>query len=87
MALCADEGRNDYAPVDAARAVYLGLVVVGHRMSAAVGAMFWALPGRSAADSQSLALLDPRFNVINQPDADALAKLSKKAQTEDTQSE
>jgi hypothetical protein len=56
-----------YAPVDQARAVWRGLVLVGHRRSLEVGHMFWALPGRGFADGVTLRQYDPQFRVICEP--------------------
>lgn len=55
------------APIDQARAQYLGLSLVGHRRSASVGEMLWALPGRGCLSSDDLAASDPKFRVITEP--------------------
>jgi hypothetical protein len=54
-------------PVDRARAVWRGLVLVGHRRSIEAGCMFWALPGRGFADGITLKNDDPLFHVIAAP--------------------
>lgn len=56
-----------HAPVDAARAVFRGLVLVGHRRSIRAGHMFWALPGRGFADAGTLTQHDQHFRVISRP--------------------
>lgn len=56
-----------HAPVDAARAVWRGLVLVGHRRSILAGHMFWALPGRGFADGITLKQYDPAFTVLVEP--------------------
>ena len=56
-----------HAPVDGARAVWRGLVLVGHRRSVKAGHMFWALPGRGFADGITLKQHDPAFHVIGEP--------------------
>ena len=56
-----------HAPVDAARAVFRGLVVVGHRRSIEAGEMFWALPGGQFAHGERLKVVDPTFTVIDAP--------------------
>ena len=56
-----------HAPVDAARAVWRGLVLVGHRRSVDAGHMFWALPGRGFADGVTLKQHDAAFHVIGEP--------------------
>lgn len=56
-----------HAPVDQARAVWRGLVLVGHRRSIQAGHMFWALPGRGFADGVTLTQHDPSFHVIGEP--------------------
>jgi hypothetical protein len=56
-----------HVPVDKARAVFRGLVLVGHRRSAQVGHMFWALPGRGFADAVTLTQHDKHFRVIARP--------------------
>jgi hypothetical protein len=61
--------------VDKARAVFRGLVLVGHRRSIQVGHMFWALPGRGFADAVTLTQHDPHFRVINGPTAGDLMTL------------
>lgn len=53
--------------VDNARAVWRGLVLVGHRRSIKAGHMFWALPGRGFADGITLKQHDPAFYVIDEP--------------------
>lgn len=55
-----------FQPVDSARAVFRGLVLVGHQRSIQAGHMFWALPGRGFADGVTLRQADPMFRVINQ---------------------
>lgn len=57
-----------YTPVDKARAVWRGLVLVGHRRSIPAGHMFWALPGRGFADGITLKQHDPAFHVISEPE-------------------
>jgi hypothetical protein len=61
--------------VDIARAVFRGMVLVGHRRSIEVGHMFWALPGRGFADGITLKKHDPHFRVINAPRAVELLTL------------
>lgn len=56
-----------HAPVDTARAVWRGLVLVGHRRSIQAGHMFWALPGGSFADRVTLTQYDASFHVIGEP--------------------
>jgi hypothetical protein len=56
-----------FEPVDSARAVYRGMVLVGHRRSIPAGTMFWALPGRGFATTQSLRAGDPMFQVLIAP--------------------
>lgn len=56
-----------HAPVDCARAVWRGLVLVGHRRSIQAGHMFWALPGRGFADGVTLRQHDPSFTVLTAP--------------------
>jgi hypothetical protein len=56
-----------HLPVDSARAVWRGLVLVGHRRSIQAGHMFWALPGRGFAEAITLKQYDPAFQVLNQP--------------------
>lgn len=62
-----------YAPIDLARAVYRGLVVVGHRWSATAGEMFWALPGGAYLPAAALKANDPFFRVITEPSPVALS--------------
>lgn len=62
-------------PVDKARAVFRGLVLVGHRRSIRTGHMFWALPGRGFADGVTLTEHDQHFRVINAPTAGELITL------------
>lgn len=57
------------APVDNARAVFWGQVIVGHRRSVEVGDMCWALPGRGWAYASTLLLNDPAFTVLAAPSA------------------
>jgi hypothetical protein len=64
-----------HMPVDAARAVFRGLVLIGHRRSARAGHMFWALPGRGFADASTLTQHDPHFRVLNAPTAGELITL------------
>ena len=54
-------------PIDKARAVFRGLVVVGHRRSVEAGEMYWALPGGQFAHGARLASLDPTFAVVDEP--------------------
>ncbi len=56
-----------HAPVDAARAAFRGLVVVGHRRSIEAGEMLWALPGGQFAHAEHLVSVDPAFTVIESP--------------------
>lgn len=64
-----------HLPVDRARAVFRGLVLIGHRRSVKVGHMFWALPGRGFADAVTLTQHDQHFRVINAPTAGELITL------------
>jgi len=64
-----------HAPVDRARAVFRGLVLVGHRRSIVAGHMFWALPGRGFADGVTLTQHDQHFHVISAPTAGELITL------------
>lgn len=61
-----------FAPVDKARAVFRGVMVVGHRRSVEVGEMVWALPGRSWAYGADLEKADPGFTVVAAPGRDTL---------------
>lgn len=54
-------------PVDRARAVFRGVLLVGHRRSIEVGEMCWALPGRSWAYGTDLEKADPGFTVVAAP--------------------
>lgn len=62
-----------YAPIDLARAVYRGHVVIGHRWSATAGEMFWALPGGAYLPAAALKANDPFFRVITAPTPAALS--------------
>lgn len=64
-----------HQPVDKARAVFRGLVLIGHRRSVRAGHMFWALPGRGFADAVTLTQHDQHFRVINAPTAGDLITL------------
>lgn len=64
-----------HQPVDKARAVFRGLVLIGHRRSVRAGHMFWALPGRGFADGITLTQHDQHFRVINAPTAGELITL------------
>lgn len=64
-----------HQPVDKARAVFRGLVLIGHRRSVRAGHMFWALPGRGFADAVTLTQHDQHFRVINAPTAGELITL------------
>lgn len=64
-----------HLPVDKARAVFRGLVLVGHRRSVQVGHMFWALPGLGFADAITLTQHDQHFRVLNAPTAGELITL------------
>ena len=62
-----------YEAVDAGRAVWRGLVLIGHRRSIRAGHMFWALPGGDFADGKALLTSDRGFNVIWAPTPRQLA--------------
>lgn len=66
-----------FAEVDAARAVYQGLLIVGHRRSVEVGEMVWAVPGRTWAYQDVLANADPRFSVASAPSAARLQQMQR----------
>lgn len=56
-----------FAPVDGARAVWNGLVLIGHRSSVMAGRMIWAVPGGASRETPSLEVTDPAFCVIKAP--------------------
>ena len=60
-----------HAPTDNARAVWHGLVLVGHRRSVEAGEMVWALPGRQWAYQATLAR-DKDFTVLAAPSTEYL---------------
>ena len=73
---------SDYAEaayngaVDKARAVFRGMVLVGHRASFAAGTMFWAIPGSQLPyHASTLKALDRHFRVIDAPTDGELAAL------------
>jgi len=68
-----------YTEVDAARAVYRGLIVVGHRLSVEAGEMVWAVPGASYAYQSSLTH-DGRFSVAHAPTQARLLALQRRFQ-------
>ena len=70
-----------YAPIDQARAEYHGVSIVGHRRSASVGEMLWALPGRGCLSSDDLAASDPQFRVITEPSTVTLSLIHLTLQT------
>ena len=56
-----------YATVDAARCVFRGMVLTGHRESLVAGEMYWALPGGVRMHGSSLMTEDPAFQVVAAP--------------------
>lgn len=64
-----------YEPIDAALAVWRGLILIGHRRSIEAGLMFWALPGRGFADGITLKMHDSEFRVIFAPTTEHLVNV------------
>jgi hypothetical protein len=64
-----------WRPVDLARAVFQGHIVLGHRRSVSFGEMTWALPGGDCVPGPTLKEIDPFFRIIAAPSPSELSEM------------